>query len=106
MFRILIFLVLSLLMAGTAYSRYDALMGNDGIPDLGNHPSYLPYYPAMLLLVVVTLCPVLLTPFIGFARAADITFSTYGGLFLHVSLYYLVLLALRPLLRDRISART
>lgn len=106
MFRILIFLVLSLLMAGTAYSRYDALMGNDGIPDLGNHPSYLPYYPAMLLLVVVTLCPVLLTPFIGFARAADITFSTYGGLFLHVSLYYLVLLALMPLLRDRISART
>lgn len=106
MFRILIFLVLSLLMAGTAYSRYDALMGNDGIPDLGNHPSYLPYYPAMLLLVVVTLCPVLLTPFIGFARAADITFSTYGGLFLHVSLYYLVLLALMPHLRDRISART
>ena len=43
MFRILIFLVLSLLMAGTVYSRYDALMGNDGIPDLGNHPSYLPY---------------------------------------------------------------
>lgn len=106
MFRILIFLVLSLLMAGTAYSRYDALMGNDGIPDLGNHPSYLPYYPAMLLLVMVTLCPVLLTPFIGFARAADITFSTYGGLFLHVSLYYLVLLALMPHLRDRISART
>ena len=106
MFRILIFLVLSLLMAGTAYSRYDALMGNDGIPDLGNHPSYLPYYPAMLLLVMVTLCPVLLTPFIGFARAADITFSSYGGLFLHVSLYYLVLLALMPHLRDRISART
>ena len=106
MLRILIFLVLSLLMAGTAYSRYDALMGNDGIPDLGNHPSYLPYYPAMLLLVMVTLCPVLLTPFIGFARAADITFSTYGGLFLHVSLYYLVLLALMPHLRGRISART
>lgn len=106
MFRILIFLVLSLLMAGTAYSRYDALMGNDGIPDLGNHPSYLPYYPAMLLLVMVTLCPVLLTPFIGFARAADITFSSYGGLFLHVSLYYLVLLALMPHLRGRISART
>lgn len=106
MLRILIFLVLSLLMAGTAYSRYDALMGNDGIPDLGNHPSYLPYYPAMLLLVMVTLCPVLLTPFIGFARAADITFSSYGGLFLHVSLYYLVLLALMPHLRDRISART
>lgn len=106
MLRILIFLVLSLLMAGTAYSRYDALMGNDGIPDLGNHPSYLPYYPAMLLLVMVTLCPVLLTPFIGFARAADITFFSYGGLFLHVSLYYLVLLALMPHLRDRISART
>ena len=106
MFRILIFLVLSLLMAGTAYSRYDALMGNDGIPDLGNHPSYLPYYPAMLLLVMVTLCPVLLTPFIGFARAADITFFSYGGLFLHVSLYYLVLLALMPHLRGRISART
>ena len=106
MLRILIFLVLSLLMAGTAYSRYDALMGNDGIPDLGNHPSYLPYYPAMLLLVMVTLCPVLLTPFIGFARAADITFSSYGGLFLHVSLYYLVLLALMPHLRGRISART
>lgn len=105
MFRILIFLVLSLLMAGTVYSRYDALMGNDGIPDLGNHPSYLPYYPAMVLPLFTVLLLVVLTPILGVARAADLSLSIFGGLFVHISLYYLVLLALMPRLRDRISAR-
>lgn len=105
MFRILIFLVLSLLMAETAYSRYDALMGNDGIPDLGNHPSYLPYYPAMLLPLFTVLLLVVLTPILGVVRAADLSLSIFGGLFVHISLYYLVLLALMPHLRDRISAR-
>lgn len=105
MFRILIFLVLSLLMAETAYSRYDALMGNDGIPDLGNHPSYLPYYPAMLLPLFTVMLLVVLTPILGVVRAADLSLSIFGGLFVHISLYYLVLLALMPHLRDRISAR-
>lgn len=105
MFRILIFLGLSLLMAGTVYSRYDALMGNDGIPDLGNHPSYLPYYPAMLLPLFTVMLLVVLTPILGVVRAADLSLSIFGGLFVHISLYYLVLLALMPHLRDRISAR-
>lgn len=77
MFRILIFLVLSLLMAGTVYSRYDALMGNDGIPDLGNHPSYLPYYPAMLLPLFTVMLLVALTPILGVVRAADLSLSIF-----------------------------
>lgn len=105
MLRLALLLGLSLLMAGTVYTRYDALMGNDGLPDLGNHPSYLPYYPAMLLPLFMVVLFAIFTPILGVARAADLSLSTFGGLFVHISLYYLVLLALMPHLRDRISAR-
>lgn len=105
MLRIVLLLGLTLLLAGTVYTRYDTLMGNDGIPDLGNHPSYLPYYPAMLLPLFVVMLLAVLTPIQGFVRAAEETLSACAGLFVHISLYYLVLLALMPHLRGRISAR-
>lgn len=106
MLRTVLFLVLSLALTGMIFFRYDQRFGNDGIPSLGKRATYLPYYAAFLLPAEVLLIPLLLSPFVGFSQAVDITLSTCVGIFLHISLYILVLLALRPLLRGRISART
>lgn len=106
MLRTILFLVLSLVLVGTVYYRFDRGEGRDGIPSLDKRPTYAPYYPAWILPLFVVILPLFLTPFYGFWGAVDTTVSTCAGLFLHISVYYLVLLALRPLLRGRISART
>lgn len=105
MLRTLVFLLLSLFLAGMVFFRYDPLFGHDGLPSLGSRPAYLPYYAAYLLPLCI---PILLATLalMGFSRAAAETLSTYVGLFLHISVYHLVLLALLPLLRGRICART
>lgn len=106
MVRPILFLVLSMVLVGVIFFRYDQSFGNDGIPSLGKRPTYAPYYPAWILPLFVVILPVILTPFYGFAKAVTVTVSTCAVLFLHISFYYLLLLALRPLLRGRISART
>lgn len=106
MLRTILFLVLSLALAIGIYFRFDRGEGYDGIPSLGKRPTYAPYYPAWILPLFVVILPVILSPFYGFIEAMETTVSTCAGLFLHISVYYLVLMALRPLLRGRISART
>lgn len=106
MVRPILFLVLSMVLVGVIFFRYDQSFGNDGIPSLGKRPTYAPYYPAWILPLFVVILPVILSPFYGFVGAVTVTVSTCAVLFLHISIYYLVLMALRPLLRGRISART
>lgn len=106
MVRTLVFLVLSLALAWDTYFRFDQGNGNDGIPTLGKTPAYLPYFPAWLFPLFVLGFPALHIPLMGVSRAFATTLSIYIGLFLQISLYYLVLLVLRPLLCKYISART
>lgn len=106
MVRILVFLVLSLALAWEIYFRFDQTNGNDGIPTLDKTPAYLPYFPAWLFPLFVVILPALHIPVMGVSQAFATTLSIYGGLFIQISLYHLLLLALRPLLHRYISART
>lgn len=106
MVRIILISVMSLALTGAIYLRFDQQVGSDGIQSLNHAPTYAPYYAPFLLPLLFLLSPIVFTPFLGLTGAWEETLSLCAGLFLHVSLYYLVLLALRPVLGKRITART
>ena len=106
MLRIILISVMSLALTGAIYLRFDQQVGSDGIQSLNHAPTYAPYYAPFLLPLLFLLSPIVFTPFLGLTGAWEETLSLCAGLFLHVSLYYLVLLALRPVLGKHITART
>lgn len=106
MLRIILISVMSLVLTGVIYLRFDQQVGSDGIQSLNEAPTYAPYYSPVLLPLLFLLSPIVFTPFLGLTGAWEETLSLCAGLFLHVSLYYLVLLALRPVLGKRMTART
>lgn len=85
------------------FSRYDAEIGAENEPT--ERQRYLPYVPGMILpLFIMTL--VGLSLFDGGGRAtAQLMLSFCFGIFLHISVYYVILMALLPLLRRHFSAR-
>lgn len=106
MLRIILISVMSLVLTGVIYLRFDQQVGSDGIQSLNEAPTYAPYYSPVLLPLLFLLSPIVFTPFLGLTGAWEETLSLCAGLFLHVSLYYLVLLALRPVLGKWMTART
>lgn len=106
MLRIILISVMSLALTGAIYLRFDQQVGSDGIQSLNHAPTYAPYYAPFLLPLLFLLSPIVFTPFLGLTGAWEETLSLCAGLFLHVSLFYLVLLALRPVLGKRMTART
>lgn len=68
-------------------------------------PRYLPYISGSLLPLFLMLAAALYALFRGIAGAARLTLSLCFGIFLHITLYYAVLLFLLPLFRKAISAR-
>lgn len=106
MLRIILISVMSLALTGAIYLRFDQQVGSDGIQSLNHAPTYAPYYAPFLLPLLFLLSPIVFTPFWGITGAWEETLSLCAGLFLHVSLFYLVLLALRPVLGKRMTART
>ena len=106
MLRIILISVMSLVLTVVIYLRFDQNVGSDGIQSLHQTRTYAPYYSPLLLPLLFLLSPIVFTPFLGITGAWEETLSLCAGLFLHVSLFYLVLLALRPVLGKRMTART
>jgi len=77
---------------------------DDGAPD-SDRQKYLPYIPGSLLLGVLLGLLAVALLFMGSEGAAKLTLDFCFGVFLHIGLYYLLLMPLLPLLRRHISAR-
>lgn len=102
MARILVSLLLSLALVVSIFS---ADRRERKSPTLQETQRYTPYL-SPLLLPGFLMALLLLAPFItGIEKAAQMTLSVCFGIFLHISVYYILLLLLLPLLRKKISAR-
>ena len=95
--------LMALAFAWAVYSRYDDEIGLEVSET--ERQKYIPYIPGSLLPMFLLVITLLGAYFYGFLGAARMTLSACFGIFLHISLYYLVLLLILPFLRKRISAR-
>lgn len=66
---------------------------------------YTPYIPAMMLPAVLAVVVTLSFPQYGARGTAERVIAVVFGVFLHISVYYLLLMLLMPLLRRFISSR-
>lgn len=97
-------LLISGMFAWTVFSRYDHEIGSEKVED--GKQRYLPYLPSMLLPVIMLILLLLSIPEYGLWKSIQMMFGTCFGIFLHISVYYVVLLLLMPLLQKWISARS
>lgn len=95
--------LMALAFAWVVFSRYDDEIGTEVSEN--ERQKYLPYIPGTLLPGFLIAITILATYFYGFSGAAKMTLSACFTIFLHISLYYLVLLLILPFLRKVISAR-
>lgn len=95
--------LMALVFAWVVFSRYDDEIGTEVSEN--ERQKYLPYIPGTLLPSFLIAITILATYFYGFSGAAKMTLSACFTIFLHISLYYLVLLLILPYLRKVISAR-
>ena len=94
---------MALAFAWRVYAR-----SNDDLDsDLTNPTSrkYMPYIPAYLLPMFLVGLAIISIVMDGYMPAARTMLSSCFAIFLHISLYYLLLLVLLPFLRKTISAR-
>jgi beta-lactamase regulating signal transducer with metallopeptidase domain len=95
--------LMALVFAWVVFSRYDDEIGTEVSEN--ERQKYLPYIPGTLLPGFLIAITILATYFYGFSGAAKMTLSACFTIFLHISLYYLVLLLILPFLRKVTSAR-
>lgn len=96
-------LLFSGMFAYAVFVRDDFDTGAD--TDLGAGKRYGTFIPGLLLPAVIAVLFVLAYPVYGAARTFELMLSTWFGVFLHISIYYLLLLAFLPMLRRKVSAR-
>ncbi|MCD8381106.1 MAG: M56 family metallopeptidase [Lachnospiraceae bacterium] len=102
--------VFSFIMAWLVFSRYNREMGREST-ETGSERAetdgqkYLPYIPGSLLPLYLLLLLVLETVFCGITGAAKSVLSVCFGIFLHISVYYFILMLVLPFVRKHISAR-
>ena len=96
--------IMALVFSWAVFSRYDDEIGYEG-SDTDNQ-KYLPYISGSLLPMFLLFITILGAYFYGFEGAARMTLSSCFTIFLHISLYYLVLLLVIPLFRKIMSARS
>lgn len=94
--------LISLMFSYTVFVRYDHEIG---VELNENQQRYLPYIPGQLLPSVVFVILILTYFLEGIKEVTYATFSMYFNLFVHISLFYTVLIVLLPTLRKYISAR-
>ena len=94
---------MALAFAWVVYSRSNDELGSE----LTNPTSrkYMPYIPAYLLPMFLLGLAIVSIVMDGYMPAARTMLSSCFSIFLHISLYYLLLLMFLPLLRKTISAR-
>lgn len=95
--------VMALVFAWVVFSRYDNEIGTE--VSESDRQRYLPYIPGALLPGFLLGITILGYIYYGFSGAARMTLSSCFAIFLHISLYYVVLLLVLPWLRKIISAR-
>ena len=101
--RGLVSAIMALAFAWAVFSRFDDEIGSEASDS--DKQKYLPYIPGSLLPMFLLFITALGTVFYGFEGAARMTLSSCFTIFLHISLYYPVLLLVLPLLRKIMSAR-
>ena len=95
--------IIALVFGWVVFSRYDDEIGTE--VSESERQRYLPYIPATLLPGFLLGITILCSIYYGFSGAARMTLSSCFSIFLHISLYYLILLLVLPWLRKIISAR-
>ena len=95
--------IMALVFGWVVFSRYDNEIGTE--VSESDRQRYLPYIPGALLPGFLLGITILGYIYYGFSGATRMTLSSCFAIFLHISLYYLVLLLILPYLRKIISAR-
>ena len=85
------------------FSRYDTEVGSESTG--GDRQKYLPYIPESILPIYLLTLIALAIFLFGVVGAAKLTLDMCYGIFLHISIYYIVLILLLPFFRKHISAR-
>lgn len=102
MARILVSLLLSLALMVAVFSGNRRERNQ---PPLHEGQRYSSYLSPLLLPSFIVALLLLALPIIGAEKTAQMTISLWFGIFLHISIYYILLLLLLPLLRKWFSAR-
>ena len=97
------FFLLSIVFAWAIRSRHKRDRCDSGAETNGQR--YLPFLSPLLLPGFLVGLTIVATPYYGFRESLEQVLALSFGIFLHVSLYYLILLLILPMLRKRISAR-
>ena len=95
--------VFSLILAYAVFSNHEKENGPERPPE--EKQRYSPLIPGMLLPACLLALLVLGVVFEGTALTVQMTLSMCFGIFLHISLYYAVLMLALPFFRRHISAR-
>lgn len=95
--------VFSLILAYAVFSNHEKENGPERPPE--DKQRYSPLIPGMLLPACLLALLVLGVVFEGTALTVQMTLSMCFGIFLHISLYYAVLMLALPFFRRHISAR-
>ena len=95
--------VISGAFAFAVLSRYDSEIGAENVET--EHQRYLPYVSGALLPLFIVVCVGLALAYYGGKAAAQMAMSLCFGIFLHISLYYALLMIILPTLRRHFSAR-
>lgn len=95
--------IFGLIFAWPFFSRNDTDASNKST-DI-KHPKYPPYLLGYMLPLYLLLLVIIVIVFLGIKEVAHLTLTMFFGIFPHISVYYLVLIFMLPLLRRYISAR-
>lgn len=95
--------ILGLGFAWSVFSRCDSEIGSENMES--EKQRYLPLVPNVVLPGFIFGVVVLSFVLYGAVRTAQMALSMCFGIFLHISLYYVILMCLLPFLRRHISAR-
>ena len=100
--------IMSLMFGWVVFSRYDTEIGSechsDSEPE-GHGQRYTPGISGALLPLFILTLAILALIYYDLQTAAQMTLSMCFGIFLHISIYYVILMGALPFLRKHISAR-
>ena len=94
--------IISISLAYVVFARYDNEIGSE---KEDTHQRYLPYIPGSLLPLCMLTIIVLCFYVYGLQMTIEMTLSMYFTIFVHISIFYAILLICLPLLRKFIHAR-
>ena len=97
-------LLFSVLLGWVILTKCDADAGFEGNQD--TYPKYSAILNGLLLPVFLIVLLISGIPVYGFKKALEMILPSFLSIFLHISVYYLLLIAIMPLLHRHISSRT